>query len=402
MHILVPFIVFIVVLLLSIISVHTIFVGIKNYVIRNNTEKMINISPINSTNIKWKQDETCKYRTNKTLKNIMKNNSVLETDNNNWNVYIPCTYNNIKEEISKIKPTNKQQRIYIIDKADSITSKSSIWKHIVNKYGRNMAKKLMPNSYILSDNDDINLLKKEFNKDKLYIMKKNIQRQKGLHITNNLDKIISGKKDKYVIVQELLQDPYLIDNRKINMRIYMLITCQNGKIGGYIHNDGFIYYTKVAFIKNSLDDGPNITTGYIDRQVYEKNPLTLEDLKIYLDSVSRHRSDYEKELMNKNISISRLVFGRIVRLFHDILLAVDNILCVTDKLDENVTFQLFGADISLNDRLYPQLIEINKGPDLSIKDERDGAVKRKVQEDILKIIKIIPDNDKDNEFIPVY
>lgn len=395
-HILISLMVFTV----SIILIHLIFIKIKLYLTSDNVEKMINISPVMDDNIKWKRADNCNNTMNEALKDILKDNNITETKGNDWKVYLPCTYNHIKQETGKVVSDQIDQRVYIIDKADDITSKSTIWKHLANKYGRNLAKKFMPNTYMLYNEKDRELFKKEFDKRKLYIMKKNIQRQKGLKITNNLSEILSGYKEKYVVVQELLQDPYLINDRKINMRFYLLITCKDNKLGAFIHNNGFMYYTKEPFKKGSLRDEPNITTGYIDREVYDVNPLTLEDFRMYLDSVSRIKTDYEKELMNKNIMISKLVFKRVLKLFYDILLSVENVLCVSNNLNKNVTFQLFGADIALNDRLYPQLIEINKGPDLSAKDERDGYVKRQVQEDILKVIKIIPKNN--HEFIPVF
>jgi len=110
-------------------------------------------------------------------------------------------------------------------------------------------------------------------------MKKNIQRQEGLKISNSKHEILDGYKNGYVLVQELLQDPYLISGRKTNMRFYVLVVCKANNTDCYVHKDGFMYYTKVPFVKNSLDDAPNITTGYIDRQVYIDNPLTHYDLR---------------------------------------------------------------------------------------------------------------------------
>ena len=45
----------------------------------------------------------------------------------------------------------------------------------------------------------------------------NIQRQEGLELTDDLTKI-KANDGKYVVVQELLLDSYLVNNRKINER----------------------------------------------------------------------------------------------------------------------------------------------------------------------------------------
>jgi hypothetical protein len=65
----------------------------------------------------------------------------------------------------------------------------------------------------------------------------------------------------------------------------------------------------------------------------------------------------------------------------------------------NLTFQLFGVDIAVNDKLQPMIIEMNKGPDLGTKDERDGNVKKGVLRDMMKIVGAIP--NENNGFIKI-
>ena len=38
-------------------------------------------------------------------------------------------------------------------------------------------------------------------------------------------------------------------------------------------------------------------------------------------------------------------------------------------------------------------MEVNKGPDMGSKDTRDGTLKKTVMEDVMKVIKIIPDSN---------
>lgn len=259
---------------------------------------------------------------------------------------------------------------------------------------------MMPNTYTLYSDDDIARLEKEYDENKLYILKKNIQRQSGLQITDSLNDILNCDDD-YVVVQELLQDPYTINGRKINMRFYVLIICNNNNMDVYVYNNGFMYYTKDKFIKNSKEKDPNITTGYIDRSVYEKNPLTHEDFRNYLDQ-SRELSLYESSIYNKGLKLSDVVFKRIYNLLKDVFMALSNNVCNKNKLKSAISFQLFGVDIALNDQLYPMLMEANKGPDLGSKDERDGYVKNNCAEDTLEIVGIInKKNNKKNGFIKI-
>ena len=49
-----------------------------------------------------------------------------------------------------------------------------------------------------------------------------------------------------------------------------------------MHYNGFVYYTPKKYSNESLHFDHNITTGYIDRKIYEENPLTLKDFYDHL------------------------------------------------------------------------------------------------------------------------
>jgi hypothetical protein len=224
-------------------------------------------------------------------------------------------------------------------------------------------------------------------------MKKNIQRQDGIKITNNKNEILGLNNNGYVVIQELLQDPYTIKGRKINLRVYVLLVCKNNEISTYVHNDGFLYYTKGEYKKNSNNLNSNITTGYIDRWIYQVNPLTHQDFRDYLDNNDRDFNDQEQNFRNNNIQISRLVFLRIYDLIKSIISAMDNDVCGESKLSNHLSFQLFGADIALDKDLNPTVMEFNIGPNLEAHDGRDSDVKHMVVRDIFRVLKIVPDEE---------
>jgi hypothetical protein len=351
--------------------------------------------------LKWKRAPYCSYNMTETIKKVLDKNNIKETSGDDWTIYIPCSYNYTNKEIKDAQKNikNKDQRIFIINNADDITNKCSIWNHLVNKYGRHTSSQLMPKTYCLNSKDDMHLFNIEYDPKKYYILKKNIQRQEGLKITNDKKVILNAKNDAFVVVQELLQNPYIIGGRKTNMRFYLLLVCRYGEISAYVHNEGFMYYTKVLFKKGDPSDDNNITTGYIDRKVYEKNPLTLGDLRKYLDDPNRKMYPDELLLVQQKQKISIVVMNRIYELLTKLVNAMNLIVCSKDKISENLTFQLFGIDIALNDQLIPQIIEANKGPDLGAKDGRDGDVKRGVVTDIFRIINTI---DGPNNFVKLF
>lgn len=236
-----------------------------------------------------------------------------------------------------------------------------------------------PKTYVFDDSTDMKLLEQNFDEDKLYIMKKNIQRQKGCTITNNWEYIQAGFANKYVVCQELLMNPYLVNGLKINIRYYLLIVIKDTYPKFLLYNNGFMYYTPKKFVYKSTDKDRHITTGYIDRRVYEINPLTIRDFQNTLSVDDRRKFDNNVKNMFKYITgcFSKYIY----------------------EYDRNhhLNFVILGCDVAVDKNLGCKIMELNKGPDLSFKDERDKSVKYNLIDDTLREIGLIHGNT--NNFI---
>jgi hypothetical protein len=412
-------------------------------------ETMISIPPIpsikndritNSINtpdssFSWTRTDSCKHIMDATTSKVLEENkakNIPSLSNSgshiSADIIFPCGYNDIDDEIKALpsvykhdvykQDVNKQdvykqdsqsspepKRVFIIKGADEITAKNYLWKNICDHHGLNKACDLSPNTYILSEpqrSKDLVRLDKNHYPGKLYILKKNIQRQTGIEITDDVEKI-KNNSDRYVIAQDLLTNSYLVNGRKINLRVYILVVCYKDNTDVYMFNNGFMYYTKKLFTDNDKSNDNHITTGYVERDVYHKNPLTHNDFRMYLDlpfGTKYHESNEprklyqnEVEIRSQGLNVSTVVFKRIEKLLADVFVAFKGKICTKiDKKGETVpiytdySVQIFGADVAINDQLQPQIIEINKGPDLSPKDDRDGNVKKKLINDVLEVL----------------
>jgi hypothetical protein len=318
------------------------------------------------------------------LKKAMEERNMVE-NKEKYDVYIPCSYNSCEKDILAFESDKSGKKIFLIDGCDWVGSKMALWELLKENYG-DSANKYMPESYLLDREQDLKAFSIKFyenkikNPNQMYVLKNYAQRQEGIKLTMDHDEIIKGINNGWYLAQEYKYDPYIIDKRKINFRYYLLIVCKNNTIEAYIHKDGFLYYTPEFYDANDMTFDKHITTGYVDRAIYEKNPLTLEDFRVYLDSLGcglRQKWDFSaNNLMNK------------------VMEAISKKICKNKKLDNHVRFQLFGCDLAPTSNLEASLMEINKGPDLSAKDERDMQVKLKVQKDIFSIVDPI-----DNECI---
>jgi hypothetical protein len=328
------------------------------------------------------------------LNNLMgKITKKYEMTNNkdNYDYYIPCEYNTCESKVKEFEKEKTSKKIFLIDGCDWPASKIHLWKLLKQFYGNEKASTLMPQTFLLDDDKDLEEIKKHHQENSkkrpghMYVLKNYAQRQEGLKIVQKYKDIMEGYKNGFFLVQDYLYNPFLISNRKVNFRYYTLITCKNGKIEGYIHKNGFVYYTPEYYDDEDPSFDKHITTGYIDRKIYDENPLTLDDFNDHLEEVKKGLS--KKWINSVNI------------LMHQIIKAISTKVCKNEKLKHHTLFQLFGSDVAPTADLDAYLMEINKGPDLGAKDERDKKVKIAVQEDIIKLIDEKDKNGKKYENI---
>jgi len=324
----------------------------------------------------------------KAVNNALRENDI-QNNENDWDYYLPCAYTFCEKNILQFENLESGKKLFMLDGCDWIASKVAIWSLIKNEFG-DAAHHIMPETFILSDKLDIKRFrefynnKKKKNKKHKFILKNFKQRQLGLKLVHNISQINDGIKNDFKIIQDYLENPYTISGHKINLRYYLLVTCYNSKINGYIYNDGFVYYTPKVFEKFSDDEESNITSGYIDRKIYEENPLTIQEFNKHLGLDMS--TEWNEEVNYK---------------FNLIMRALSKKICSNKNLNKHFKFQVFGADIAPDENLNATLMEINKGPDLDYKDDKDGELKKNMVNDLFKIAENNGDID-DTNFIKIY
>jgi hypothetical protein len=326
------------------------------------------------------------------LKDIFDKNNITQS-NDDWNIYIPCGYNDVEDELKKIIINNKDKNKYIfgVNGCDTIVSKNKIWESLVNCYGRKDASTLMPESYILDDPNEMEIFRKNFNpsQNEIYILKKNVQRKEGLKLTKDYFEILDGVKDDYKVAQKYIRNLYLINGRKINLRVYLLIIIKNKKTYFYLCKIGKCIYTNKKYNDNDLDFESNITSYNLDMSVYKDSPRHFNELIEYINENNKNNKDGNK------------LFNNIKLLMKKVSLCLSKNLYQSKNIGGSITFQLFGTDVIFDEDLHPYLLEMNKGPDMSPRDDIDNTMKNKVQKDMLKSVGIL-ENNNNNSFYLIY
>jgi hypothetical protein len=314
---------------------------------------------------------------NKSLSSYTKNGS-------SWELYIPCGYNYVESELPSISMSNSPSQLYIfgINGCDKMVSKNNIWSSLKKYYGFDGASNIMPSSYVLEDDNDMKLFKRDYVSDEIYILKKNVQRKEGLKLTKDLNTIMKAKNDEYKVVQKYIRNLYLINGRKVNLRVYLLIVIENDQKKFYLSDLGKCIYTNKKYNDDDLDFESNITSYHLDMSVYKENPRTFDQLRDYINK------------NENNANAGSLFFVRMNQILQKMCMALDKEFYQSKNIRERnaISFQLFGVDVIMDKDLNPFVLEVNKGPDMSARDEEDKKMKTMVQTHMFEKAGVIEDD----------
>jgi hypothetical protein len=328
---------------------------------------------------------------NKATANALDTNNYKRTENNQeWDLYIPCGYTNVevelldfnknlKQKIANDTGKTTQKSIFAVSGCDKLASKDQLWSTLNEKYGRQIAKSLMPETYLTANPNDMALFKLSHASDpeSIYILKKNIQDKKGLLILTDMQDILeTAYRQDYKIIQHYLKNPLLINNHKVNLRVYVLAKCdpKEGK-HIYLYTNGKCLYTNSEYNhtishETILNDTnhleANITSVNLDPQIYENLPeLMIPDLRVFL-TVAKYDVIWLR-IVEKMKMVSKALIGE---------------LCMNESTMGYNNFQLFGADVIIDEQLDPFILEFNKGPSMVYKTGKDQLLKERLFKDV--------------------
>jgi hypothetical protein len=324
----------------------------------------------------------CSEKPNNSLLSSVLKNHKIDFQKEGFDFYMPCGYNNIEREMADNIFYGKY--IFGLRGCDSIVSKNSIWSILENTYGRNFASKIMPETFILSEFDQLNMAFNEI-KNKILICKKNLQRKLGLKFAKNKKELEECVKEDFKIAQQFIKNTLTIKGRKMNIRIYYVIKKVGNKITFYLHKNGKILYTNKKS-KDNISFDTHITSYHMDTNIYNNEglPYSINDLRLFL---GEDKSNIIwKKIEEKMVFLSRAI----VDVFYD------------EMHHNKVCFQLFGVDVIVAENEEPYILEINKGPDMIPKCEQDEKLKKIVYEDTMRIGGVIGWKFRKNGFYLIH
>jgi len=318
----------------------------------------------------------------KCISDSLRNNEIIKLSKNitDANIYIfyfgfpkPLYVNNIKKY-----QRNNRLLIY-----EEIYRKDLLYKNYYNM------KKKFPNefsymaeTYTYEDLNQFRELNKNYHRSEnnLWLVKlKNGTGGKGIRFLGNITDIT--KKD---LVTRYISNPLLIDGRKFDFRLYVLVT-GNDPLKIYHFGESVVrlatemYDLNLDNLNNKFKHLTNTHINVRNKKRKNKFVMSLNDTKAYIEKsynieFSKIWNDINDLIIKTLISIRQIKFDRKKKY----------------NLKSNNLYQLFGFDVIVDSNFKPWLLEVNTLPNLSIIERSQKKLKYKLMIDIFNIIGMVP------------
>jgi len=354
-------------------------------------------------------ENTCKRGGISLIKNIDNCNII-------WKL---MNYNKMKELIREI---NYNQKYNHFPCTFQLGRKDNLYKHI--KYFKRLFPDLynfIPSTYIIPS--DGKKFENDFKKIRkaIWIVKPvNLSRGRGVHILKGesefrflLKKSINLNISQFLI-SRYIDNPHLINKKKYDLRIYVLITSFS-PLRIYLYNNGlvrfatedykkgdfdniFIHLTNYSINKNNLKYKPNQNFDFSKNINEDENNDINDDNEIDDDSSKWSLIEYRHFFQKMD---KKQVMDSIWKQIEDII--IKTVLSVSEDYYQEISinkmnslFELYGFDIMIDENFRVWLIEVNVNPSLHCTSPLDVSIKTDLITDIFNIIGIIPYNHNNN------
>ena len=239
---------------------------------------------------------------------------------------------------------------------------------------------------------------RDYTEGDVYILKPPAQAEgRGIRLMNRLDQLPG--KSAIVMVQRYLGDPYVINNKKFDLRIYVGVTSFD-PLRIYVFEEGLArfatsdYQAPDASRKSIKNRYMHLTNYSVNKKSenFERNSDATKDgegSKWSLTALWKHLEGEGVDVLRLRERINDLIVKTIISAEHAIVSKM-NAFCN----GRASCFELFGFDVLLDKALKPWLIEVNVACSLASSSPLDKWIKNMVITDLFHMIGVVPFNKK--------
>ena len=321
------------------------------------------------------------------VKKLLEDNGFIQAKSNEpWT--IAWSSGHIK--LNSYEKLSRYQKMNHFPRSNELTRKDLLYKNLskLKELFPGTKFDFLPESYILPNEYTFLKDKMDKNPNQFWIVKPVASSQgRGIFLTQSINDIPSNHQ---TIVSRYIINPFLINNKKFDLRIYAFVTSivplriyrfKEGLTRFSANNynldvnDRCAHLTNYAVNKNNKNYVQNESPFDVD---YNSSKWTLTSLQQYLEE--------------HNIN-SELVFSKIDDIIIKTFISSENnLINAISKYcayQENC-FELYGFDILLDENLNCWLMEVNLSPNLHFDAAIDLKIKGEMIAEIFDLIRIVP------------
>ena len=222
----------------------------------------------------------------------------------------------------------------------------------------------------------------------------------GIKILDNYDDIKNAKQKRFLISRYIM-NPLLINNKKFDMRAYVLVTGMN-PLKIYFYRDGYLKLTVKNFTLSHeyIDDGcVHITTSDTNLECFDGKEYKY-DIDIYDEKSHFYSYVYFERYCAKNGINYTDIMNQMKDIFVKTFISLNSdFLELMEKRankDRN-SYQLYGLDLIIDQNHRVHLLELNRNPTMRNGHAVCDYMYDSLITDILNIIGIVPFNHNETQ-----
>lgn len=212
---------------------------------------------------------------------------------------------------------------------------------------------------------------------------------RGIYLTKRVEDI--NPEERHV-VQQYLTKPFLIDNLKFDLRIYVLVTsCDPLRI--FIHEDGLTRFATEEYEKPSNSNIEDMCMHLTNYAINKNNPNFVYNEDPECDDVGHKRSlkstyDFLQQEGYDTDKLKSKIDSMIIKTLCAIQpnLSHHYCSCQADDYSRSMCFEILGFDVILDRKLNPYILEVNHTPSFSTDSPLDRKIKKQVISDTLNLV----------------
>ncbi|KAJ8314062.1 hypothetical protein KUTeg_008623 [Tegillarca granosa] len=329
----------------------------------------------------WEIRKMLKWRMSPITPNIVKHSLArigfrITKRNHDW---LGCWGKHMKSQA--FKSIREYQKLNHFPGSFQIGRKDKLWRNL-SKMQVHFGKKefsFFPQTFVLPT--DLKLLKRAWedggNKQKWIIKPPASARGIGIKVIHKWNQI---PRKRPIIVQRYLSRPYLINDSKFDMRIYVYVSCYD-PLRLYIYEDGLARFASCKYsssMKNLNNKFMHLTNYSVNKKnaEYQSNGDDQVGLKALWNYMKRQGINTTAIWDN----IKDLVIKTIVSADSQI-----NSMIKANTRSRYCVHELFGFDIMLDENLKPWILEVNISPSLHSNSQLDINIKGHMIRDLMNI-----------------